>query len=159
MVVIRHVLRRTVKPVVPAEDQGRVRRAHVPELRNRPPCGHRAGASRRHLCHVVSLPRVRPFVASRHSRPASARIVAPRRIVLDVRLPDPTGLQQSGLHLLRYLRGTVEHKHLPVLIFTGVPLSPSEEDLIRGNGGVFYKPQPCMVPINHSDGLLNSSAR
>ena len=81
-------------------------------------------------------------------------------IVLDVRLPDPTGLQQSGLHLLRYLRATVEHKHLPVLIFTGVPLSPSEEELVRVNGGhVFYKPQPYMVLINHLNGLLNSSAK
>ena len=30
-------------------------------------------------------------------------------IVLDVRLPDPTGLQTSGLHLLRFVRATPEH--------------------------------------------------
>lgn len=80
-------------------------------------------------------------------------------IVLDVRLPDPTGLQQSGLHLLRYLRATPEHVHLPVLIFTGVPLSPSEEEVVRLHGGhVFYKPQPYMVLINHLNELLKSSA-
>ena len=77
-------------------------------------------------------------------------------IVLDVRLPDPTGLQQSGLHLLRYLRATAEYANVPVLIFTGVPLLPSEEELVRVHGAhVFYKPQPYMVLINHLKALLN----
>jgi DNA-binding response OmpR family regulator len=81
-------------------------------------------------------------------------------IVLDVRLPDPTGLQQSGLHLLRYLRATPEHAHLPVLIFTGVPLSEADEELVRLHGGhVFYKPQRYMVLINQLNELLKSSAR
>jgi len=76
-------------------------------------------------------------------------------IVLDVRLPDPTGLQQSGLHLLRYLRADPKHAHLPVLIFTGVPLSASDEESVRLNGGhVFYKPQPYMVLINQLTELL-----
>jgi DNA-binding response OmpR family regulator len=80
-------------------------------------------------------------------------------IVLDVRLPDPTGLQQSGLHLLRFLRATPEHAELPVLIFTGVPLSPSEEELVRQqNGHVFYKPQPYSVLINHLNDLLKLPA-
>jgi DNA-binding response OmpR family regulator len=76
-------------------------------------------------------------------------------VVLDVRLPDPTGLQQSGLHLLRFLRATPEYVQLPVLIFTGVPLSPSEEELVRlHDGHVFYKPQPYMVLINRLKELL-----
>lgn len=80
-------------------------------------------------------------------------------IVLDVRLPDPTGLQQSGLHLLRFLRATAEHARLPVLIFTGVPLSPSEEELVRGHGAhVFYKPQPYRVLINRLNELLSPPA-
>jgi DNA-binding response OmpR family regulator len=79
-------------------------------------------------------------------------------IVLDVRLPDPTGLQQSGLHLLRYLRATAEYANVPVLIFTGVPLLPSEEELVRVHGAhVFYKPQPYRVLINHLKELLNPS--
>jgi len=81
-------------------------------------------------------------------------------IVLDVRLPDPTGLQQSGLHLLRYLRAMPEHAHLPVLIFTGVPLSPSEEESVRLNGGhVIYKPQPYLVLINRLNELLKLPAK
>lgn len=78
-------------------------------------------------------------------------------IVLDVRLPDPTGLQQSGLHLLRFLRATPEHAQLPVLIFTGVPLSPAEEELVRvHHGHVFYKPQPYMTLINQLKELLGT---
>lgn len=93
---------------------------------------------------------------------AALKIIGAERvdaIVLDVRLPDPTGLQQSGLHLLRYLRATPEHVDLPVLIFTGVPLSPSEEEVVRLNGGhVFYKPQPYLVLINHLNQLLKLPA-
>jgi DNA-binding NtrC family response regulator len=63
-------------------------------------------------------------------------------ISLDVRLPDPKGLDRSGLTLLAYLRATKEHAHLPVVIFTGVPLSSEEESLIqKHNAQVFYKPQ------------------
>jgi DNA-binding response OmpR family regulator len=81
-------------------------------------------------------------------------------MVLDVRLPDPTGLQQSGLHLLRFLRATPEHAQVPVLIFTGVPLTPSEEELVRVHDAhVFYKPQPYMVLINHLKELLKPSPK
>ena len=63
-------------------------------------------------------------------------------VSLDVRLPDPKGQDRSGLTLLAYLRATSEYAHLPVLIFTGVPLSPEEEGLIQQhNAEVFYKPQ------------------
>lgn len=78
-------------------------------------------------------------------------------IVLDVRLPDSTGLQKSGLHLLRFVRATPEHAHIPVVIFTGVPLSPAEEEIVRQNGAhVFYKPQPYLVLINQLTELLNA---
>jgi DNA-binding response OmpR family regulator len=70
---------------------------------------------------------------------ASERIDA---VSLDVRLPDPKGLERSGLTLLAYLRAATEHAHLPVMIFTGVPLSAEEEGLIRRhNAEIFYKPQ------------------
>ena len=63
-------------------------------------------------------------------------------VSLDVRLPDPKGLERSGLTLLAYLRASTEHAHLPVLIFTGQPLSQEEEILIQQhNAEVFYKPQ------------------
>jgi DNA-binding response OmpR family regulator len=78
-------------------------------------------------------------------------------VVLDVRLPDPTGLQKSGIHLLRFVRATPEHAHIPVLIFTGVPLSPAEEATVRQHGGhVFYKPQPYAVLINQLNELLHT---
>ena len=80
-------------------------------------------------------------------------------LVLDVRLPDPSGQQKTGLHLLRFVRATPEHARLPVLVFTGVPLSPAEEEMVRLNGGkVFYKPQPYAVLINHLNELLNTPA-
>ncbi len=63
-------------------------------------------------------------------------------VSLDVRLPDPKGLERSGLTLLAYLRASKDHAHLPVLIFTGQPLSQEEEILIQQhNAEVFYKPQ------------------
>jgi CheY-like chemotaxis protein len=78
-------------------------------------------------------------------------------IVLDIRLPDPTGRQQSGLHLLRFIRATPEHARTPVLVFTGVPLSDAEEEMVRANGGhVFYKPQPYTVLINQLNDLLSA---
>lgn len=80
-------------------------------------------------------------------------------IVLDIRLPDRTGMQTSGLHLLRFVRATPEHAHIPVLIFTGAALSPADEETIRINGGhVFYKPQPYRVLIDQLNELLNTSA-
>jgi CheY-like chemotaxis protein len=79
-------------------------------------------------------------------------------IVLDVRLPDPTGLQKSGIHLLRFVRATPEHARIPVIVFTGVPLSPAEEESVRQHGGhVFYKPQPYAVLINQLNDLLKES--
>jgi DNA-binding response OmpR family regulator len=81
-------------------------------------------------------------------------------IVLDVRLPDPNGLQHTGLHLLQFIRATPEHAHTPVVIFTGVPLSPSEEEIARlNNAQVFYKPLPYAVLINHLNELLDAPAR
>ena len=63
-------------------------------------------------------------------------------VSLDVRLPDPTGQDRSGLTLLAYLRATNEYAHLPVLIFTGVPLSAEEEGLMQPhNAEVFDNPQ------------------
>src|SRR4026207_978507 len=63
-------------------------------------------------------------------------------VSLDVRLPDPKGLERSGLTLLAYLRASTEHAHLPVLIFPAQPLSQEEEILIQQhNAEVFYKPQ------------------
>jgi CheY-like chemotaxis protein len=62
---------------------------------------------------------------------------------LDIRMPDPAGLERDGFTLLRYLREQPETSHVPVLLFTGVELTPEEEAMIAGlNAKVFYKPQP-----------------
>jgi len=79
-------------------------------------------------------------------------------VCLDVRLPDPKGLERSGLTLLAFLRATAEYAHVPVLIFTGNPLSPDDEELARRNDAhVFYKPQRYSVLIEHLNRLLEST--
>lgn len=62
-------------------------------------------------------------------------------VILDLRLPDPQGLELSGLELLGYLRCMPEYDAVPVLIFTGKTLTEHDEDLIRRYGAyVLYKP-------------------
>ena len=94
---------------------------------------------------------------------AALEILATERIdavSLDVRLPDPKGLERSGLTLLGYLRASSAHAHLPVLVFTGVPLSPEEEGLIqRYNAEVFYKPQRYVTLVECLTRMLGTPAR
>jgi DNA-binding response OmpR family regulator len=79
-------------------------------------------------------------------------------VCLDVRLPDPKGLERSGLTLLAFLRATAEYAHVPVLIFTGNPLSPDDEELARrSDAHVFYKPERYSVLIEHLNRLLEST--
>ena len=79
-------------------------------------------------------------------------------VSLDIRLPDPEGLQQTGLSLLAFLRATAEYAHVPVLIFTGIPLSPEDEELVRRHDAhVFYKPQPYAVLIEHLNRFLRGT--
>ena len=71
-------------------------------------------------------------------------------VSLDVQVPDPTGLERSGFSLLAILRTMPDYATLPVLIFTGMPLSVEEEDSARElNASVFYKPQSYSVIIQH----------
>jgi CheY-like chemotaxis protein len=79
-------------------------------------------------------------------------------VSLDIRLPDPTGLYRSGLSLLPLLRAMPEYARVPVLIFTGNPLSPEDEELARHHDAhVFYKPQPYSVLIEHLSRLLQDA--
>jgi DNA-binding response OmpR family regulator len=76
-------------------------------------------------------------------------------VSLDVRLPDPKGMERSGLSLLAFMRKTAEYAHVPVLVFTGMPLSREDEELVRRNDAdVFYKPQPYAVLIERLKQLL-----
>lgn len=58
-------------------------------------------------------------------------------VVTDVRLAK----DRSGLEVLEFVRLYEERQDLPVIILTGVTLSPEEEDIIRRYPAhVFYKP-------------------
>ena len=80
-------------------------------------------------------------------------------VSLDVVVPDPKGLERSGLSLLGMLRTTPDYASLPVLIFTGMPLSVEEEEAVRElKASVFYKPQPYSVIIQHLTHELRASS-
>ena len=71
-------------------------------------------------------------------------------VSLDVRVPDPKGLDRSGLSLLATLRTMPGYASLPAMIFTGMPLTLEEEAVARTlNASIFYKPQPYSVLIQH----------
>ena len=71
-------------------------------------------------------------------------------VSLDVRVPDPKGLERSGMALLSILRATPGYASLPAVIFTGMPLSVEEENTARHlDAQVFYKPQRYAVLVEH----------
>jgi DNA-binding response OmpR family regulator len=77
-------------------------------------------------------------------------------VTLDVRLPDLKGLERSGLTILGLIRARAEYANVPVVIFTGVPLSPEDEALAqKQNAEILYKPQPYSVLIAHLNRLLD----
>ena len=62
-------------------------------------------------------------------------------VVLDVRMPDPRGLGRSGLEVLAFIRLRAVFDTLPVMILTGRPLEPEEQQLIRRHHAhLFLKP-------------------
>ena len=80
-------------------------------------------------------------------------------VILDVRLPDPKGLQRTGLSVLAYLRTTKEYRKTPVVIFTGVPLSDKDDALVRRHDAqLFYKPRPYVVIIETLRRMLGVGA-
>jgi len=63
-------------------------------------------------------------------------------VSLDIRMPDPQGLERDGLTLLKLLRATPQYKAVPVLLFTGVELKADEDAMVEELGAkLFYKPQ------------------
>ena len=64
----------------------------------------------------------------------------PDAVVLDVRMPDKTGIT-SGLQLLALLRRQAPYQQLPVVVLTGHFLSAEEDALVRRcRATVLYKP-------------------
>ena len=112
------------------------------------------------MCAALTLMGFLPYGAG--SVDAALKILGTEPVnamVLDIRLPDPTGQQRSGLSLLKFVRTTAEFAEMPILVFTGMQLSASEEQVVRANRAhLFYKPQPYSVLIDHLNGLLNASA-
>jgi CheY-like chemotaxis protein len=53
-------------------------------------------------------------------------------VVLDIRMPDPSGLKRSGIDVLSFIRIHEHLKGLPVLVLTGGGLSDAEEEAIWG---------------------------
>ena len=79
-------------------------------------------------------------------------------IVMDVRLPDPTGLHGSGLNLLTFLRATTEYASTPVIVLAGMPLSCSEQDFVRThNGHVLSKSESYSVLFEYLISLIEPS--
>jgi two-component system, OmpR family, copper resistance phosphate regulon response regulator CusR len=61
-------------------------------------------------------------------------------VILDVRLPDPEGLNRDGFAVLSALR--TRYPNLPVALFTGVPLSDEQLKIAHEHDAtVFHKPQ------------------
>jgi two-component system nitrogen regulation response regulator GlnG len=61
--------------------------------------------------------------------------------ILDVIVPDPKLLGRDGLTVLTALRE--RHPDIPVAIFTGVPLSDTDETIVSSHGAkLFPKPLP-----------------
>jgi DNA-binding response OmpR family regulator len=93
---------------------------------------------------------------------AALTILANERIEavsLDIRIPDPKGLQRSGLSVLAHLRSIEEYRSVPVLVFTGMPLSASDAELVERHGAqVFYKPQRYSVVIAELQRLLQQTS-
>lgn len=62
-------------------------------------------------------------------------------MILDIRMPDPTGRMRSGLDLLRYIRGQSPLAAVPVIALTGHFLSDEEAAVLRDHhADLLYKP-------------------
>jgi len=78
-------------------------------------------------------------------------------VTLDIKLPDARGTKRNGFTLLKSLRATPAHAHLPVVIFTGMPMTEEEEQLAkRLHAEIIYKPDPYRLVV---EGLTRLLAR
>jgi CheY-like chemotaxis protein len=75
-------------------------------------------------------------------------------VVLDVRMPDPMGWGRTGLEVLAFIRLHAAFATLPVMILTGHPLDPEEQDLIRRHRAhLFLKPDGYRMLLRRLDQL------
>ena len=75
-------------------------------------------------------------------------------VVLDIRMPDPMGWGRTGLEVLAFIRLHAAFVALPVLILTGHPLEPEEQDVIaRHRAHLFVKPDGYRLLLPRLDQL------
>jgi len=75
-------------------------------------------------------------------------------VVLDLVLGD-----RSGMDFLVWLRADARHAAVPVLVFTGAPLAPDDDELIhRGHACVLHKPAHVSDMIRTLERLVTASA-
>jgi DNA-binding response OmpR family regulator len=80
-------------------------------------------------------------------------------VTLDIRLPDPRGTKRNGFTILTFLRTHPVHAQLPVVIFTGMPLTPEEETIAkRFRAEVIYKPDPYRLVVEGLTRLLSAQS-
>ena len=69
-------------------------------------------------------------------------------VTLDIRIPDESGLKRSGMAILEAMRLMPTYEQVPVVILTGVTLSPEDEETAQRLGAVIlYKPRPYSVVL------------
>lgn len=62
-------------------------------------------------------------------------------VILDIRMPDPTGLGRTGLEVLAFMRLHAALAAIPVIVVTGHTLEPDEEEILRRHrADLFMKP-------------------
>ncbi len=113
----------------------------------------------RTLCATLTLLGFTPYHAATVDEALEVlRTQQIEAITLDIVLPDPQGRKRSGMSLLALLRSRAEYQTIPILIFTGMPLSDEESELAkRCNAEVFLKPQPYSVLADHINRALGSA--
>ena len=75
-------------------------------------------------------------------------------IILDVGVPDPTGLGRTGLEVLAHLHEGGRSASPSVIVFTGYPLTKSQATLISRHGArILYKPATYASVCRHLEEL------
>ena len=110
----------------------------------------------RTLCATLTLLGFTPYHAATVDEALQILDTQPiDAITLDIVLPDPQGRKRAGMLLLALLRSRPEYESIPIVIFTGMPLSDEESELAkRCRAEVFLKPQPYSLLASHINQAL-----
>ena len=76
-------------------------------------------------------------------------------VILDVRMPDPTGRHRTGLEVLSYVRLQPQLSSVPVIVFTGFTPTPEQIlEISRNRGEILLKGQSYSELVGRLDRLL-----